>query len=458
MKIERRWAFWRRVQYGTGFSFFWVAVIALVYVNVFYAEPTCYDGKFNAEERGVDCGGACQKICAFDVKPPSVQWSRSFKVTDGRYNAVAYVENNNRTAATLEVPYTMSLYDAQGLIAQRTGTTILPPDSVYPVFEDRIFTEERIPTQTIMELGEVDLWVNADKGREQFAVQSRELFSADSDPRLDAKIYNNALTPAAQVEVVATIIDSKGNALTASRTFVDNFAPRSTETAVFTWPEPIAKTLRSCEVPTDVLVAIDLSGSMNNDNDNPPEPISSVLEAAQAFTSRLQENDQASLVTFATDAITNNTLTGNIAGVTQAVANLVIDPKEERGNTNTGDALYRGAEELVSERHNNEARKVMVLLTDGLATAPGEEPEQHALEAAQVVRENDIDLFTIGLGENVNMEFVTQLASTPKHAYEAVSVAEVDRIYKDITEAICEDGAAIIEIIPKSAASFISLN
>jgi Mg-chelatase subunit ChlD len=457
MNITRRWAFYRRVQYGTGLSTFCVAVFALVYMTQFYQSPTCFDGQQNGEERGADCGGACSRICVFDVKAPTVQWSRSFRVTEGQYNAVAYIENNNLTAASPEVPYVISLYDSEGLIVQRPGTTILPSDSVYPVFEARIDTAGRVPTQTIVVLGEITTWVQAEGGREQFTVQSRQLTGADARPRLEAEVFNNALTGAKEVEVIATIFDAQGNALTASRTFIDNFEPRSSETAVFTWPEPIAKTLRSCDVPTDVLLAIDLSGSMNNDGGTPPEPISSVLKAAGAFTSRLQSGDQAALVTFATGAIVVNPLTGTVQKVVADIATLTIDPKEETGSTNTGDALLRGGEELTSGRHNPEARKVMILLTDGLATAPDIEPEKHALEAAAGLKQQGVDLFTIGLGENVNMDFVTQLANSPKQAYRALSVSDVDRIYTSITAEICEDGAAIIEIITKTSAGFSKL-
>src|SRR5690606_35601733 len=135
---------------------------------------------------------------------------------------------------------------------------------------------------------------------------------------------------------------------------------------IFTWPTPIAKTLKSCEVPTDVVLAIDLSGSMNNDGDTPPQPITSVLQAANAFVNRLGEADQVGLVTFATEAAVTNALTTQKAMVADRVLGLRIDPKEEVGNTNTGDALLRAGEELTSARHNGEARKVLVLLTDGL--------------------------------------------------------------------------------------------
>lgn len=457
MIISRPWAFWRRVQYGTGFGVFWLLVFALTYFQFFYNEPTCFDQKKNGAERGVDCGGACTRICAFDVAAPTVKWARSFAVTSGQYNAVAYIENTNKTAAAPVVPYTLRLYDANGLIAERTGETILPPDSVYPVFEPRIDTGGRVPSQTFLELGEIETWVPAASGREQFSVNSRTLSGADASPRLRAEIYNNALTPATDVEVVATIFDARGNALTASRTFIDKFEPRSSQTAVFTWPEPIAKTIRSCEVPTDVALALDVSGSMNNDGGTPPEPITSVIKAAEAFAKRLRDHDQVSLVTFATKALLNNQLTANKTTVAKEIASTKISPTEERGSTNIGDAIVQGGNELLSERHNPEARKVLILLTDGLATAPDPNPNSYALEAANIIKASGVDIFTIGLGTSVDTDFIRKLASTNDKSFSAFTVSQVDGIYKTITGALCEDGAAVIEIIPKTKTSFTSL-
>lgn len=453
----RTWAFYRQLQYGAGFAVLLGIILALVYVQFFYAAPSCFDNAQNGTEAGVDCGGACTRICAFSVIPPEVQWARSFRVTDGQYNAVAYVENSNRIAASPEVSYTFALYDEQGLITQRSGTTILPPDSVYPIFEGRINTNGRTPTQTFITLDPVELWLPAQAGRDQFTVTDRELQGADASPTLEATIRNNALTEARDIEVVATIFDANGNALTASRTFIDALQPRSEHAAVFTWPEPIAKTVRSCEVPTDVVLALDLSGSMNNDQAEPPEPITSVLAAAEAFITRLKSTDQAGLVTFATEAVLAQRLTDNLQALSEEVASLGIDPAEETGSTNIGDAFRRAFEELHSELHNDSARKVLVLLTDGLATAPGDDPENYALQNAQLVKDSGIAVFTIGLGEQVNIDFVTALASDPSRAYQAASSAQLDAIYRTITSSLCEDGPAVIDIVPKTDASFAPL-
>lgn len=456
--ITRTWAFWRRVQYGSGFAVLFALILYGVYSQYLYVAPTCFDGEQNGTERGVDCGGACTRICAFDTTAPKVAWARSFKVTDGQYNAVAYLENPNQTAANPEVAYTFSLYDADGLIAERSGTTILPADSTYPVFEGRIITNERIPTQTFVDIYPGDVWVPAESGRDQFGIGDIDRGQLQDDrPRLNATVENKMLTEARDVEVVATIFDVRKNALTSSRTIVDTIAPRSQADVVFTWPEPIAKTLRSCSIPTDVLMAIDLSGSMNNDQDEPPEPITSVIAAAGSFVERLRSQDAVGVVTFATDATLELPLATNKTIAQDLIAKLTIDPQEERGSTNTGDALQAVTAEFRSERANPEARKVAVVLTDGLATAPDETPEEYALERALELRADGVEVYAIGLGAEVNMEFVQQLATRPDMAYQALTRDKVDAIYTTITGSICEDGAAVIDIVPKSTASFLNI-
>ncbi len=454
MSINRPWAFWRRVQYGTGFFLILASLVGGLYALYLYTPPGCLDGKENGSETGKDCGGRCARICSIAVEEPYVKWVRAFRVVPGQYNAVAYIENRNVNVGSPNLGYTIKLFDAQGLITEKRGETPLPPNTVYPLFEGRIATGERVPTQAIIEFDEDQVWVNAVSNDERFTLERRELNGADTKPILTATLKNESLDEATDVDVVATIFNREGTALTASRTKIPSFPGRSSREITFTWQEPIAKTIRSCEVPSDIILAIDLSGSMNNDGGTPPEPITSVLRSAEAFTGKLGETDQLGLVTYATDAFLETALTGAHADVGSRIRSLIIDPQEEKGSTNTGDAINRAREELTSPRHNADARKVLILLTDGLATGPGDTPEDYAREAAAALKSEDIELFTIGLGKELNEAFLAELATDAKHYFRSPTTATLGQIYEDITGALCEEGAAVIEIVPKQSASY----
>src|SRR3989344_5518059 len=109
MSKFRPWAIYRRLQYAFGF----VAVCNIlafgVYFLFFYSAATCFDGLQNGQEIGLDCGGGCVRICAFTVTPPEIVWSESFKIIDGQYNAVAYIENKNAVAASPALAYKFKL-------------------------------------------------------------------------------------------------------------------------------------------------------------------------------------------------------------------------------------------------------------------------------------------------------------------------------------------------------------
>lgn len=474
--MERPWAFWRRLWYGTGFGLFWLMVFSLVYLVYFTTPATCFDLAHNGDERGIDCGGACTRICAFDVTPPQVEWARSFEITPGRYNAVAYIENRNQSAATPALPYTMKLYDANGLITERSGTSILPPNSSYPIFEARIDTDGRVPTQTIIELETADVWVPATKGRDQFTVNSRRLLSADNQPRLEAELYNNELVDADDVEVVATIFDARGNALTASRTFIDEFRARTNASVVFTWPNPIATTIRSCEVPSDVMLVLDRSGSMAADGGDPPEPLESAKRAAERFVAQLEDRDQVGFFSYATTPSSplEQSLTQNKQ---QAVAAIGSTSMGEDGiqYTNMGAAFNTAVTELQSARQRDDARKVIIFMTDGDVTRPvnpetGERDlayaAQYARDAAAAAKAAGVMIYTIGFGEffgeeddaiNRDVELITDLATEPRMYYEAPTVADLNRVYQEIASDICEDGAAVIDIVPKTDTLFTPL-
>lgn len=453
----RMWAIRRRIQYGIGYFVTLMSVLIGCYFLFFYAEPTCFDGRQNGNELRVDCGGSCVRICAVSVTAPRVLWAESFPAITGQYNAVAYVENPNEGAGTPALSYTFTLSDGEGVIATRSGATVLPPDSTYPIFEARIDTGERIPTRTTLVLEAEPTWLPATIGREQFKTTTLDLIGVEDRPRLNARLENTELTPARDVEVVATIFDAGGNPLTSSQTFVADFPARTSRDIVFTWPRPIAKTVRTCAVPTDVVVAIDLSGSMNNDGENPPEPVTSVLAAASAFVTNLRQGDQVSVVTFASDATTTRTLSTDITSSAAAITRLTIDPKEERGNTNTAAGLTAALGELTSPRNNVDARNVVILLTDGLATAPSPNPDAAATSAAARLKDANVTVFTIGLGSGVNADFLRSVASSPEQAFLAPTTATLGQIYQTITAAICEDGPARIDIIPKTITNFPTL-
>ena len=458
MDTFRPWAMWRRILYGSGFASFWVLVGVLIYFTSFYQPANCFDGVLNGDEIDVDAGGSCVRIAASTVVQPSIVWAESFEITPGQYNAAAYIENRNAIAATPELRYTFTLYNNDTVVTERSGVTVLPPNSSYPIFEGRIFTDGQEITNTKLVIEPPELWLPAMVGSEQFRTTDRDLQNVDTRPSLDVTIENTALTAAQDIEVVATIFNDIGRAVTASETFIESFDPRSSQDVRFTWPNSIAKTVRSCSIPTSVMLGIDLSGSMNNDQVSPPQPVTDALAAASAFVGNLNPEDKVGVVTFATDATTVQTLTNDQASASSLINTLTIDVASETGFTNTSAALRAAAVELSSDRHSQNARRALVLLTDGLPTAAGGvDAVAQAQAAAEALSVSGADVYVIGLGQQVDQTFVRSIASDPDNAYLAPSRSDLATIYGQITASLCEVGPTKIEVIAKTKTNFAPL-
>lgn len=477
MRSFRPWAFWRRLQYAAGSAAFLSLCAVIFYFTSIYAPSTCFDNMQNGGEAGVDCGGSCSRICAFTVTPPQIVWAESFRITDGQYNAVAYVENKNTVAATPVLEYIFRLYDGTEVLAERKGTTILPPNSVYPIFEGRIMTSPgKTPTRTEIEIKPSDMWLPATVGRNQFRTVDVELLTTDTRPRLNVEIENTELTEARNVEVVATIFNRAGEPVTASQTFIDTFSPRSTADIVFTWPNSIAKTVRSCEVPSDIMLVLDRSGSMAADGGTPPEPLESAKQAAKSFVRLIRPSDLVGFFSYATTPSSplEQSLTPNLTLVEEAIQAAAMG-EDGVQYTNMGEAFTTALQELTSERHREEARKVLVFLTDGDVTRPvnpatGEPDREYAANfaraAADTAKAENVTIYTIGFGDffsgdqdsvERDVDLIRDLASGPELYFAAPTIAELEAVYQKIANDLCEEGPTRIEIITKTSTNFAPL-
>lgn len=459
MSSMRPWAGWRRLQYMVVFFLLIGMLSVLTYYQFIYQKGNCFDAIMNEDETGVDCGGTCVRICTASVTPPNIVWAESFKIADGQYNAVAYIENKNPVAGTSELSYTFELYDGDTVVATRKGKTVLPPNSEYPIFEGRILTDGKNVTKTKLILDTADVWVPAQIGREQFRTSNLNLSGADVKPRLDVKIENTELSRAEKVEVVATLFNQAGKPITASQTFIDLLDGRATKDIVFTWPSPIAKTIRSCAIPSDVIIGIDLSGSMDNDGGTPPQPVTAALLAAKDFAATLGENDQTSVITFASQSTTNAQLSKDHPATANLIATLSIAPAEQTGYTNTPSVFKAAQEEFSSQRHSANARRALVLLTDGLPTAKGDTVKilEETKVAAKALSDGGVEVYVIGLGKNVDLTFIKTLTADGANAFLAPTAGDLDGIYKKITGSLCESGATRIDVIAKTPTNFAPL-
>ena len=449
------WATKRKLQYfGLIVAVLLIFVVIPFYVFIYQA-PTCFDGFKNGDETGEDCGGSCKLLCSAQIAEPIARWDpRVFKISAGVYSVVAYLENPNVTGEVVNAPYVFKLFDKQNvLIAERKGRTFIPKGATFGVFEGGIEVGERIPTRATFTFEGPLMWTRNVLQSPQLTVVNKALTRLETSPRVDAQVTNNSFERVQNIELVAIISDGSGNAIAASRTFIENLERGTTMPIVFTWPQPFETRADICESPVDIAAVIDRSGSMEFLSKNPAQPLTDVKNAAVYFVNQLGPNDLASIISFANEASVDAALTQDKAILTSSIDSITIRANGTQ-NTNFASGITAAINELLSERGRSEVRKVIVALTDGVATHPQKQgdkqyPETIAFEEAEKAKAYGISLFTIGLGKDLNVPFLQAVASSSEEFYLAPTAKELTDIYKEIATKICKRKPATIEIIPR---------
>ncbi len=246
------WAFQRQIFYlGVLVLFFSIFGFLIIYPS-FNKAPTCADFKQNGDETGVDCGGSCLRACIPETDQISLRFARSFLVVPGRYNAVAYLENNNKNLAIPKIKYSFRFADKDNIyLGKREGVTTVPPGRAFVVFERGIEFGSGAPVYTTFQFTEIPNWLNVDEtkiNQLQLFVSNINLEKETESPHLSLSLKNKSLFNIPNMNVVAILYDEDFNALNVSSTYVDNLGGEEEKILDFTWPLPFGKTVVNREI------------------------------------------------------------------------------------------------------------------------------------------------------------------------------------------------------------------
>jgi hypothetical protein len=185
-----------------------------------------------------------------DVIPEPIQlWARAFKVSDGHYNLVAFVQNANVNYVANPAEYVFKVFDKENvLIGLKIGRSAVPPIKSFPIFEPGFDVGFRDVGMVTFEFTEPLVWNRSGSVRPELTISEPRLQNASTTPRIDARLINNTLARYADTEVVAIVYGKDDNAIAASRTFVPLIASQSTSDIVFTWPQPFAETVTRIDI------------------------------------------------------------------------------------------------------------------------------------------------------------------------------------------------------------------
>lgn len=96
-------------------------------------EQGCFNGIKDIGEKGIDCGGFCDKVCPPLSKPPQVQdisieWVKYVKDGENNYDLIAKLSNDNERWGVSKLDYKFIVYNKEGRIigAKKDYAYVMP--------------------------------------------------------------------------------------------------------------------------------------------------------------------------------------------------------------------------------------------------------------------------------------------------------------------------------------------
>lgn len=151
------------------------------------------------------------------------------------------------------------------------------------------------------------------------------------------------------------------------------------------------------------------------------DPTGERIDATEAFIDDLDSaHDRAGVVQFDTDAWTTHALSSDFGAVTDS-----LEPAGG-GSTDIAEAIDLSTSKL----RDADDDRVMVVLSDGQQTQPGD-PVAEARAAA----DDDITIYTVGLGSNVDAAMLRDVAAeTGGSYYHADDASQLESVFEQIAD------------------------
>jgi Mg-chelatase subunit ChlD len=273
-------------------------------------------------------------------------------------------------------------------------------------------------------------WFSQDSGRVDGPADGREPFSDDDEQLGDIESTCD--------EVPATATPSASPSPTPSSTATAS----PSHTATHTPPPPIYLPLllrqqcRPEDRRVDVVLVFDASSSMSEPTSAGRTKLDAALAASLQLVAALDfsAGDRAGLVVFSESVSVDHPLSSDRAGLESALASVRAAP-----GTCIPCGLEAGLNQIRSAGLGSARTPALVILTDGRSNT---RPITEAVEMAEVARREGVEIFAIGLGEEVEEAALRRMVSRPGFYYRTLDAEALAEIFRAIVREIpCPGGA-----------------
>jgi len=183
---------------------------------------TCFDGKKNQGEEGIDCGGPCPP-CEIKTAEPLKIYPTKYLIYPNSIDIIGLVENANKNLALKKIKYYFELYDLDGVLKATTTfkETILEPET------KKYLLEIAYPKPQFT-LGEIKLkiiepqkedFVKKQKEKIPISYYNEKIISENGKWKIQLSLFNESFQKQ-KIEVIGLVYDQNNILIGAGQTEV----------------------------------------------------------------------------------------------------------------------------------------------------------------------------------------------------------------------------------------------
>lgn len=224
--MSRRLA--KQLAYGSFYLAIVLGISLFVYFSFIRSGPSCMNGRQDAGEEGVDCGGVCSNTCL----PTSlrtieiVDQVRLFRSHPGTLEVLAKIQNGNSEFASPSFTYVLNVHNEAGDIVDTvTGQSFIYGSDVkyISIVKNRITYAPAYVELTILS----PRWVKASDYQRPLlsGIQDQTIDVSSTTVAISGRIVNLDSVTIARMVVTALFYDSLGLPIGISHTEIGHTVP-----------------------------------------------------------------------------------------------------------------------------------------------------------------------------------------------------------------------------------------
>jgi hypothetical protein len=240
-----------------------LATLIGLIISLTISGPTCFDGKQNQKEEGIDCGGSCS-VCTEELAGKDLVVKSAHVVYGGevKYDIVANIHNPNALYGGEVVYYTIEVVDGSGdILATRNNKTFILPNENKYIIEVGVETSKK-PSSVKVSINNVE-WVKfTEFDSPQILVKNQRFGLVENNTNYAEAfglVSNESSYDFHNIVINVILEDERGVPIAVNKTDMRTFDSDSQREFRLIWPHKFPGNIKSAKMQAET----DIFDSLN---------------------------------------------------------------------------------------------------------------------------------------------------------------------------------------------------